>query len=184
MPPHLDPAVASANYAFCDDRRCRAAPCPPDTPEKRRRRWRCGSSCRPRPICMDCCCAVAAADDGGGVALSHRLGHSQGARCQSRVLEDAHGAVPDNGLGSLDGLSKQLAWSPGRCRRPIHVGRDLRSTGTTVVSTGASMGSGKSLDADGIDRQEQLDALLLEPLPSSPCSSPASSHRTRLLPTS
>ena len=35
----------------------RAAPCPPGTPEKRRRRWRCGSSCRhspaaaPRPRC-------------------------------------------------------------------------------------------------------------------------------------
>ena len=30
-------------------RRCRAAPCPPGTPGRRRRRWRCGSSCRRSP---------------------------------------------------------------------------------------------------------------------------------------
>ena len=49
---------------------------------------------------LDSCCAVAAANDGGSVALSHRLGNGQSAGSQSRVLEHAHGAVPDDGLGA------------------------------------------------------------------------------------
>ena len=44
---------------------------------------------------------------GGSVALSHSLGHGQSAGSQSRVLKDAHGAVPDDGLGSLDSVGKE-----------------------------------------------------------------------------
>ncbi len=50
-------ARTSSLLIYLKDMPRRAAPCPPGTPGRRRRRWRCGSSCRhsptgpPRPRC-------------------------------------------------------------------------------------------------------------------------------------
>ncbi len=81
-PHHYDAGIRLCVLNNCD---AGAAPCPPDTPEKRRRRWRCGSILSPRPICCISCCAVAAANHGGSIALSHSLGNCQSASCQSGV---------------------------------------------------------------------------------------------------
>ena len=55
----------------------------------------------PRPICWTAAALSAAADDGGSVALSHSLGHSQGAGCQGGVLEHAHGPFQTTVLEAL-----------------------------------------------------------------------------------
>ena len=68
-------------------------------------------------------CRIAAADHSGSAAFSHSLGNSQGAGCQGRVFEHAHGAVPDNGLRSFDGISKQLH-ALGADIAAFHVSRD------------------------------------------------------------
>ena len=106
---------------------------------------------------LDSRSAVAAADDGGSVALSHSLGHSQGAGCQGRVLEHAHGAVPDHGLGSLDGLGKQLH-GLGADVAALHVGGHLVDGVDSGLDRSVD-GVGELLDADGVHRQQQLDAV-------------------------
>ena len=108
---------------------------------------------------LDSCSGVAAADNGGSIALGHSLGNSQGAGSQGRVLKHAHGAVPDNGLAGLDGISKQLH-GLGADVAALHVSRD-RGDGNDHGIDGSVDGIGEVLDAGGIDGQQQLNALLL-----------------------
>ena len=108
---------------------------------------------------LDSSCGVAAADDGGGIALCHGLGNSQGAGSQGRVLEHAHGAVPDNGLAGLDGISKQLH-GLGADVAAFLVSRDGADRNNGGLD-GSIDGIGEVLDAGSVNRQQQLDALLL-----------------------
>ena len=50
---------------------------------------------------------VAAADDGEGIGVGHRRDHGEGAAGKGVHLEDAHRAVPDDGLGVLQRLGEE-----------------------------------------------------------------------------
>ena len=102
---------------------------------------------------------VAAADDGHCVGIGQSLGHRDGALCQGGVLKDAHGAVPDDGLGVLHGVGEQ---SPGLLAdvQALLVGGDgLNGHGLHI--NGAVDGVGEAGSHHGVHGQQQLDALAL-----------------------
>ena len=104
-------------------------------------------------------CGVAAADDGHSVGIGQRLRNGDRAFGKRRVLEHAHRPVPDDGLCALDRVCKQRAGL-------------LADVQTFLVSRDRGHVDGFDLDRcvdgvreisrdDGIDREQQLYALLL-----------------------
>ena len=94
----------------------RAASCPPGTPGWRRRRWRCGSSCRPGRRC--CTAAAESPPPMMVVALGQRgqhAGHRLGALGKLGELEHAHRPVPDDGAGAVQPLAETAPGCAGRC---------------------------------------------------------------------
>ena len=76
---------------------------------------------------VDSCDRVTTADDRGAVSLGESLGDSLGAVSKVVKLEDAHGAVPEHGLGALDSLGIEL----------LGLGTDVH----TLTIVGDSVGS-------------------------------------------
>ena len=99
--------------------------------------------------------AVAAADDGDGVRTAQGLGHRLGALGEGRELEDAHGAVPDDGARVRHGTAVQLHRLRPDVQALPAVG-DLPGLHHLTLCVG-----GEGVRADGVHRQQQLHALLL-----------------------
>src|SRR6478735_6314519 len=58
------------------------------------------------PEGVDGSSGVSAADDGEASGLRHRLGHHTGAGGEARILEHAHGAVPEDRAGLGDDVAE------------------------------------------------------------------------------
>ena len=102
---------------------------------------------------------VAAADDGGGVGLGQGLGHSAGALSQHGVLEHAHGAVPNHGLGGLHSLAEQLAGLGANIQAHL-VGGNLGRVHDLGGDLGVD-GLGERGGNHSVHGQKELYALLL-----------------------
>ena len=100
---------------------------------------------------------VAAADDGHGIGIGQSLCHGDGTLCKRRILKHAHRAVPDDGLGALDGVRKELAGLFANVKALHVVGDGVRGDslhGDVRVDRVREVRSD-----DGVDRQQQLNAL-------------------------
>lgn len=89
---------------------------------------------------------------GHGIGIGQSLCHGDGTLCKRRILKHAHRAVPDDGLGALDGVRKELAGLFANVKA-LHVVGDgvrgdslhgdvrvdrVREVRATTVSTGSS----------------------------------------------
>ena len=99
--------------------------------------------------------AVAAADDGHGAALGERLRHGLGAVGKGRELENAHGAVPDDGARAARRRAEKLN-GLGTDVHAHHVGGNVHRVHHDRLGVG-----GELLRRHGIHRQQELDALCL-----------------------
>ena len=86
---------------------------------------------------VDSCDRVTTADDRGAVSLGESLGDSLGAVSKVVKLEDAHGAVPEHGLGALDSLGIEL----------LGLGTDVH----TLTIVGDSVGSNNPVSYTHLD---------------------------------
>ena len=105
---------------------------------------------------LDGCYGVSSADDGGGVGVAgYGVGDGVGALGEGGHLEDAHGAVPDDGVGVGDLFGEE---SDG-------LGADVE--GHEVGGEGAGAGEdlgfgvgGELVGEDVVDGEEEADAVL------------------------
>ena len=106
------------------------------------------------------CCGITAADDGRSVRICQSLGNCLGAGCKNRVLEDAHGAVPNDGLCFFhsvgiegNGLGPNVS-AFAVCRNLVCIYNNSRNV--CLVD-----GIRELVDGDDIDRKKKLLAVLL-----------------------
>ena len=104
---------------------------------------------------LGCRRAVAAADDRDRAALGERLGHGLRAGRKGWELKNAHGAVPHDRARALGRRAEELD-GLGADVHAHHIRGDVHR----VDDVGLCVG-GKLRRRDGIDRQQELDALLL-----------------------
>ncbi len=102
---------------------------------------------------------VAAANDGHSVGIGQGLGHGDGALGQGGVLKDAHGAVPDHGLGVLHSVGKEGAGLFADVQTFLVGGDGVDGHGGSLH--GAVNGVGEGIGHHHVDGQQQLDALAL-----------------------
>ena len=100
---------------------------------------------------------VAAADDGHGIGIGQGLGNGNGALGQGGILENAHGAVPDNGLGGLDSLGENGLALLADIQAHLVSGDGIGGHGLhgDLAVNGVGEGSGDHR----VHRQQELDAL-------------------------
>ena len=97
---------------------------------------------------------VAAADDRNRAGFRDRLGDRLGADCEGVELEHAHRAVPDDRARVLDRVREQLD-GLGADVHAHHVVRQLASLVNDRLGVRAEV-----VAAHGVDRQQELDALV------------------------
>ncbi len=102
---------------------------------------------------------VAAADDGGSISFSQCLSNSYSTCCQCRVLKNAHRTVPNNSLCRLNSVSEQ-SLSLGADVQTFLVSRDLVSINDLNAYLSVDR-IREAVNNSGVDRQEQLLAVLL-----------------------
>ena len=98
---------------------------------------------------------VAAADDGDRAALGERLGHGLRAGRKGWELKNAHGAVPHDRARALGRRAEELD-GLGADVHAHHIRGDVHRVDDVGLCVGGELRRG-----DGIDRQQELDALLL-----------------------
>ena len=110
------------------------------------------------PQLVDGCSGVTAADDGNGIGVCQCLRNGKGAFCGGRVLEDAHGTVPDDRSGFGDFFCEDL----GGLRTDVEahaVGRD--GVGVNDIDIDGSVDRiGEGLRDDGVERKDDLHVVL------------------------
>ena len=104
---------------------------------------------------LDRCCGVAAADDRNGAGRCDRLGNFLGADSEGIELKYAHRAVPDDRARVLDRVREQLD-GLGADVHAHHVVRQLAGFVNDRLRIRAEV-----VAADRVNRQKQLDALVL-----------------------
>ena len=105
------------------------------------------------------CCGVAAADDGDRLGVSQSLCYGDGTLCEGGVLKYAHRTVPDNGLGSLSGISEENAGLLADIQTH-HISGDLIGVNDLNIDVSID-GIGEGLSNDSVDGEQELNALLL-----------------------
>lgn len=95
--------------------------CLPGIPGKRRRRWRCGSSCQRNQAGLQLLPESPPPMMSSSICFSQSFRYSDSTFCQNRVLEYTHRSVPNNSLSCLSSLCEQFCRFPvrypGRCQQ-------------------------------------------------------------------
>jgi hypothetical protein len=104
---------------------------------------------------VDCGYGVSSADDGGGVAVvGYGVGDGVGALGEGGHLKDAHGAVPDDGVGTGD-----LAGEEGDGFGADVEGHEVCGEGAVAGEDGGFGVGCELVGEDVVDGQEEADAV-------------------------